>query len=478
MSSCDLVLIMPPNNFSDMIAVEENHHSAYYVHYPHLGLLYLASTCEQAGFRVAIIDALVERLSLGDVVRRVAQLNPRFVGITTTTPTLRVAYLLAEQLHKLPQVPEIILGGPHLTADPEILKVFPCRFALRGESDETFPLLLQALAHGGDWASIEGIVFKEGGDFFVSPKSPLPKNLNAIPFPARHLIPNRAYRNPINALSTTAAITVRGCPFDCTFCSRAVRGVLTTGRSIENTLAELKEIEKHHGIQYVTFMDETFTFSKKYVHAFCEAILQAGLTLQWGAQTRADLVDRELLAHMHRAGCRILSCGVESGSERIRKLLHKPAAEAIYHRFVRLCREVGIQTNTFWIFGHPTETLEELEQTLSLCVRLNPTYASFNITNVFVGAPIYDQLLQEGRIHRSIWDAYTLGKSSLPLYVPEQMTADFLRGKIAEGFRRFYLRPAPILHRVRRWKSLREFSHDLKIFKVLATHYMRKKHAA
>lgn len=478
MSLADVVLIMPPNNFSDMIKVEENHQSSYYVHYPHLGLLYLAACCERAGYKVQIIDALAERITASEVVARVARVSPKYVGITVTTPTLRICYQLCQALQQLPSAPEVILGGPHISSDPEVLKVFPCRLALRGEADETFPRLLRALENHEPLEKIPGLVLSANGDFFAHQISPVVKSIDSLPFPARHLIPNRLYSNPINALPTTSAITVRGCPFDCAFCSRAVRGRKTTAQSITHSLAELQEVQDRFGIRYVTFMDETFTLSKSYVYAFCEGLLKKNIKLKWGCQTRADLVDEEMLKLMKKAGCQLISCGVESGSERIRKLLHKPVPEEVYFRFVALCRKAGLETNTFWIFGHPTETLDDLKKTLAMCVQLGSTYASFNITNIFVGSPIYDQLLREGKIYRKIWDDYTLGRAELPIYVPRGMSEDFLRSQIALAFRKFYLRPGPVVRRMKRWRDLRELRHDIKIFSVLTTHYMRKKIAA
>lgn len=472
------MLIMPPNNFTDMIRVEENHHSAYYVHYPHLGLMYLAAACEQAGMSVMIIDALVEKLGPAAVLERTRRACPKIVGLTVTTPTLRICYRLAKAMRTFDSPPEVVLGGPHVSADPEVLGVFPCRYALRGEADFTFVTLAERLISGKAPGDIEGLVVKEGdldlpaGSVQTDHRQPVIRNLDPLPFPARHLCPNHLYRNPVNSLTTTAALTVRGCPFDCLFCSRAVRGQKTDGRSLGDTMAELADIEERFGIQYATLMDETFTFSKKYVSDFCRAMRESSLRLQWGAQTRADLVSEEMLLDMRDAGCRLISFGVESGSERIRKLLHKPVEEAHYRQAIELCRKAGIETNTFWILGHPTETREELEQTLRFCVELDPTYASFNITNVFVGAPIYDQMLREGKLDRTIWDRYTLGEAELPLYVPEGMTEGYLRAKIAEGFRRFYLRPRPIMNRMRRWASLSELRHDLHIMRVLATQYM------
>lgn len=471
----DIVLILPPNNFTDMINPEKPTNSGFYVHYPHLGLCYLAAMCEKENFSVAIIDAVAENLSLLKIMQKLKMISPKVIGITVTAPTLNIIYQLTQEIKKQLPNTTVVLGGPHISADPEILNIFPINFALRGEADYSFAKLCKFLINNeGSLHNIEGLVYKEDGRLQIFGDLVIISDLSALPLPARHLLNNKLYSNPVCYKTTTSVTTVRGCPYDCSFCSRAVRGNIYNENSVEAIIKELKEIKEKHKLQYVTFMDETFTYNKKRTTTLCEEIINAKLNLVWAAQTRADLVNEDLLEIMKKAGCVNLSFGVEASDENIRENIGKPKNILHYKNLVKMCRDIGIETNAYYMFGHYGETQEDFKNTIELALELDTDYASFNLTNIFPGSPIYKKLLAEKKIKREIWDDFALGKGELPLLIPENLNKEILQKTIATAFKKFYFRKKFFIRKIKSLKGMADILHHLKILKVLLGEYVVK----
>lgn len=418
--------------------------------WPPLGVLYLAAVLEKEGIDVDVIDAFARGLSLKETVEAIKKNSPKIVGISATTLQSRGAVQLAERLKaEFGSNITIGLGGPHISADPHFIDVFPCfDFGVVGEAEITFTRLVKRVLRG---ERLKGIF-----------QSELPHDLNDLPFPARHLINKHDYFEFESPLGTV--LTSRGCPFRCLFCSRASISDRVRQVSPVRVVDEIERIcDEYHG--NFTFVDDTFTLNKKHTVALCNEILNRGLKIKWSCNTRANLLDEELLELMADAGCRVILIGVESGNERVRnEVVRKRVSDEAIKKVVRMCNKVGIEIGSYLMLGFPTETKEELEDTVNFAKRSGVDTMSIHTTTVYPGSDLFDYVLQHDGIdlNEQAWYKYARGEESLetlPLvYVPKGLTIKDLQKLRKKAYLKFYFRPGFIFKRI---------SHDLRSWDAL-----------
>lgn len=459
----DVLLINPPYNFTELVKLQKKKKSrGFYLNYPHLGLGYLAASVRKAGFTVEIIDASASLLTEKEITAKIRQKKPAVVGITVTTPTTPAVYSLIQKIKKIKKPPEIVIGGPHVSALPQSVRWMGARYGFIGEAERGFVKLLNyLLKNKGSLKKIEGLVWVNEGRVLANPNAPI-MDLDSLPFPARDLMENDRYFSPVHSGRITSMLSSRGCPFDCTYCSRPAIGRHLRLRSPENIVQEMKEVVNRLNIVYIEFVDDILTLDKKRMIEVCRQILKENLKVNWGGQTRADQVDFDLLRKMKAAGCQKISFGVETGVEEVRYRLNKRISNERYLKAFRWCRQLGIETNAFVMFGHPQEGWPEMEQSIAFTKKLDPDYAAFYITTIFPGSSLGEMALLEERIRPRIWQDYMLKKASLPAYIPEGLTMIDLERIHRQAFRQFYLRPSYIIKRMRKIKSFSYLKNTLK----------------
>ena len=179
-------------------------------------------------------------------------------------------------------------------------------------------------------SGIKGIIFREGGNLIITPKRESIMNLDSIPFPARHLLPPLSRYRPTPAsyrrLPLGVLITSRGCPQQCAFCDRAVFGNGYRKRSPENVLGEVEELVYKYGAREIRFFDDCFTLDKERTVKICQGLRKIKPKIPWTCLTTVGSVSRELLKEMSSSGCWQVLYGLESGSDRMLKLLKKGAS--------------------------------------------------------------------------------------------------------------------------------------------------------
>jgi anaerobic magnesium-protoporphyrin IX monomethyl ester cyclase len=437
-----VVLINPPHSFAATHRGDKKRKEI--LAYPPLGLLYLATVLAKNNIDVRVIDSPTKGLNILEVISIVESEHPQVVGITSTTPQTRIAVQLAKALkQRLPQTP-LGLGGAHISADPSFIERFPYfDFGVIGEGEITFLSLVKHIIEGN---KVRGIYQGE-----------IPTNLDDIPIPSRYLLNGGRYFMPIHSKKFTSILTSRGCPYDCLYCSRPVVGKHVRYRSAENVIQEIKQCIDRHEIEWFQFVDDTMTLNRENTVNICRELIDKQLNISWGCQTRVDLVDLELLKLMYKAGCREISFGVETGSERVRKMIHKNFSDETVKKAFQWCRDTGVDTTAFFIIGLPTETEEEREQTIKMSQKLPASYAEFHVTTPFPGSDLLPFAPQ------GIWDRYVKDNSlALPILGPSTILYTQKR-----AYRKFYLRPLYILQRLQR--SLRSPRRLLKEIKVGVT---------
>ncbi len=142
--------------------------------------------------------------------------------------------------------------------------------------------------------------------------------MDNLPFPARHLVDNSIYKRPDNGQVQGVIKVSRGCPYHCFFClATPVSGAKVRMRSAENIIAEIKECVEKYNIKNFLFWSDIFNINRDWTIDLCKKIIESGLKITWSANTRANTMDDEMASYMYKSGCRLVSIGVESGSQEI-----------------------------------------------------------------------------------------------------------------------------------------------------------------
>lgn len=341
------------------------------------------------------------------VREQIAQYSPNIVGIhiktSSYTSARNVAKLIKEHDHSIVTV----VGGPHATILPvETARDRYFDFVIKGEGEKTLLELVNAIETQRPFKDIRGLTFLQDSKIVNNHQPPLIDDLDQIPFIERHdLVDREEY--PPHGLGLI--FTARGCPYECTYCaSRKTWGRKVRFRSARNVFEEVKEVYHRYNCRYFKIRDDTFTLNKKRTHEICDLIIQEGLDISWHCDTRADCIDESLVKKMKQAGCDDVSVGIESGSDRILKLIKKGETREQLQEAVTVLKKYGIKVKLFIMIGFPTETEKEMQNTVKFAKQLQPHNITISILTPYPGTELYygstmEREVRDGNLH---WDAF------------------------------------------------------------------------
>jgi radical SAM superfamily enzyme YgiQ (UPF0313 family) len=326
----------------------------------------------------------------------VSQTNPIAVGIQYLTPSKYVVERLASLIKEMDRDIKIIVGSFHPTFCPEEVMQNPdIDFTVIGEGE--IPLLHLAKELKKDspkWERVPGIYYRDGGDGQVrnNPRVNLINNLDELPFPARDLVLNCDY----DLYRVHTISTGRGCPYTCTFCAdRRLWGGNVRRRSVDSVIEELRLLEYTYKIIYVDFADGTFTYDRKYLKAFCNAMINHNLNIKWRCTARYDNLDEDILQLMKQAGCSGLYLGLESGSNRILRYIDKKFTVDKIIKVSKMISDSGIPVATSVLLGLPDEGKEDIEATLEFMKKVKTDVFDINSFIPLAGTLLYDSMSEE-----------------------------------------------------------------------------------
>ncbi len=398
----------------------------------------------EKGYAVKIMESASLGLTFPQTVEGILQAKTDFVGISCTTSSVDNAGKIAQAVKEASPETLIFVGGPHITALPvETFRRYPSfDFGIVGEGERAFTELLETLEGNGDLRKAPSAVFREGLDIIINPRRKFIENLDRLPFPAFDLLPHfpRGYRPPfLNYLWGPCAslITSRGCPQGCTFCDRAVFGNRYRHFS-EGYIVELVgHLKKKYKIRHLVFADDQFTASKVRLMRLCEGLLEKNLEIRWNCDARVDTVDSEMLKMMKKAGCWMVSYGVESGSQEILNRVHKEIRLDQAEETVRRTKEAGLRAKGLFMVGYPEETEETLQKTLDFILRCPFDEINLSILTPYPGTAIYEEFKKQAGF---IEDWSRMNAMNL-LHLPQNLSAEVLAKKYRRILRKFYMRP-------------------------------------
>jgi len=295
------------------------------------------------------------------------------IGFGCTSPQYKHAINLARQIKNNNN--RIVLGGIHPTTLPEKVLSEDCvDSVVVGEGEGAMLQLVQDMNQGYD------INHRSYQTTYIT-------NVNDLPFPDRGVIKNE--RNLIQAyqdegLRITSVLSSRGCPFHCSFCcSHNLWQNKTRFRTSTNILDEIEELVREWDVQFLKFSDDTFTVNKQNVIDFCKHKIERGIKINYGANAHINTIDEEILRYLVESGCQELWYGVESGSPRILKEMHKSTNIQKITEVFKLTKEFGIKTRAYFLLGMPSETIEDINMTERLCDELQPDVVGFTLLAPF-----------------------------------------------------------------------------------------------
>lgn len=443
-----------------------------------IGISYIAAYLLKNNENVKIMDCLANAYTKEEFQKFIKDYNPDLIGITTTTPTIYNALLIAEEIKKIKPEIKIIMGGPHVAALPkESLENENIDVICNGEGEEVMIELINALKSNRPLNGITGIHYKENEKIINTGLRPLIKNLNDLPFPARELLDMNLYRISATRKRTMGRadiiVTSRGCPYKCNFCSKAVFGQSVRYRNPENVIAEVEEVINKYNIKEIQFVDDTLTVNHEHIMKICELILKKNLKFTWGCHSRVNNITDEMFAIMRRAGCRELAFGVESGNQEVLNAIGKRITLEEVRNAVKLCQKNKMLAICGFIIGHIQDTEKTVMETIDFACDVNPDFANFSILTPMPGSDVFEIAKQKGLITGKNYDKFIPISGSMPMQLGNLTPEQLIRyQKLA--YRKFYSRPRYLLRKITKIRSWEDIRQGFTGIKTIIAHQLHK----
>jgi len=403
---------------------------------PSLGLMYLSAALRREGYSVRHIDhTFLER---PDVLAEIERLQPSVIGIYCMITMQDEALSLARQVRDRALT---VVGGPYPSGEPD---TFVDEFDLVavGEGEET---IVQVMQHLDDrrFEDISGLVFKRDGEIVRTTPRVRTKDMSHLPLPYRGDVPNAEYIGYWRKHwkdATTPLMSTRGCPFRCDFCHKSVFGDLFSARPVESVVAEMREIAEL-GYDHIWMSDDLFTLNYKRTFELAEAIEGEHLPLTWECLSRVTHVDRALFEQMHRAGCKRIFFGIESGDANVLKEMKKGITPDQARAAVEACVAAGIKAAGFFMVGYLGETTDSLIRSINFSSSLPLDYVSYTIAYPLPGTGFYERVRERRR--RGEWHKVRHNRLLFNTDFSEnKLRAAILKGAIQHRLNKMRLRPA------------------------------------
>lgn len=408
---------------------------------PHIGLAYLATVTKLKGHEVKVIDIPAVGIDLGEYVDILRSWTPDVVGFSAMTHNIMDAYQFADYTKAVNSDIWTIIGGPHTNAVP-IRTLQECKnlnVAVFGEGEITFPELLE----GNKLSTVDGIAYRSGGKVVKNkPREPI-QDLDSIPFPDWGLFNykedySKAYSYKFREMRYVYSInTMRGCPYDCVFCSPHGLGPGTRFRSAENIFREIKRNMDEYGANFFYLADSNSTLKRTQIEGLCNMILDDGLDIAWKGETHVNAVDNKLLNLMSKAGCELIFYGIESGCDYIQKKIRKRLDLEHVRKVVDESNRAGLKVRAGFIIGLPYDTHSSVKETIAYARTLELEQACFGLLDIYPG-PDLEKMIENGDGGMSYPDGIKPGWDQVERADVNVIVNDLKKDDLLEYFKEAY----------------------------------------
>lgn len=367
---------------------------------PPIGIAYIAAMIRKhTDADVDIIDPTFVKDPEGYVKDRIKSSDYDVIGISLMTSMEKDFKEIVRFIRSDKKKAKIIAGGPHATILPEQTLAHDIDAVVIGEGEETF---LEIVRRGCDFEGVKGVYYKNGDKIVKNEPRPWIEDLDPLPFPDRSLFDMEEYFRHYYQMDTvekgirgTSILASRGCPYRCTYCQPTLDmlfGKKIRYRSVDSMILELKFLKEKYGINAFGLLDDTFIVDRKWVMSFCDELIAQELNLKWQCNVRADLCTEDLLVKMRNSGLARIAVGVESVSRRILEDVYcKGITMEQVENTLRLAHRVGLKVHCYFMIGAPTETREEIMQTIRFSRNRYIDTATFAITTPLPKTYLHDK---------------------------------------------------------------------------------------
>jgi len=426
-------------------------------------------------YKVAVIDAIAERMSWPDFEKKLREYKPRFYVTQMTAPTLtndnygcflaksigaitiafgtHVTPLAVETMRPHPSLDLVLRGEPEVTLR-EVVDTINGRTEFsegtlklyKSCDPEWEPKKAERLPNSDfyDLGHVKGLVWRRGTEIVRNVDRNFIPNLDDLPLPMHHLLPLDKYRTAVLNGSYQFIVTSRGCTAGCVYCIKHVSyqaGLRL--RSPENVVAEI-EMLVGLGVKNIHMYADLFTANRDQVMGICKLIIDRGIKIGFTANSRVDYVDKEMLQMMAKAGCTVLSWGIESANEDILKKARKGTTAERASQSVKWSHEAGIRNLGYFIVGLPGETKETIQETIDFSKTLPLDLAIFHIAAPYPGTPFFFMVMENNWFKPGTrWEQVDMDQSTVLQY--SNLSAEDLEREARRAMREWMFRPGPVI---------------------------------
>ena len=421
-----------------------------------LGLLAIGSVLKRAGHQVKILDLRISNSPDEELDAVMNSFDPQVVGIGVMTIECKYGFIDAAKVKKINPDVTVIFGGPHCSHEPQfILNDSNVDLMVSGEGDLTIVELIETLEKGKDVAGVPGIAYKKNGSYLRTAERPVIRDLDTID-QEYDLVDLERYFNFQSSMDFFPVfrnkrfiplVTSRGCPFKCTYCHDIFDKSIQY-RSPEAVVNEIEYLIKVYGIREFHIVDDVFNVNMKRAKIVLDAIIKRNLNIHISFPNglRADFFDDELIDKMQRAGVYRMALGIESGSQRIQDMIKKDLDINIIYDVVEKLTSSRMSVHGFFMLGFPSETREEMKETIDFACDLGLTTANFSLVIPNPGTDLRQTFIESRESNFEDFSEYTFDAASSN--ASEVEGEDLIKLK-REANRRFYLSAQRLRHVLR-----------------------------
>ncbi len=380
--------------------------------YPPLGILYLNAYLKRKSLDSEVFDTTFSSKSA--FKEYLLQARPSFLGLYVNLMTKLnileiIRFVRSEERLKHTR---IILGGPEVKHHDEAFLRAGADFIVLGEGETTLYDLLTSVdsAFSPFLDTIDGIAFiNMRGEIVRTKEREKIKDIDVLPMPDRKAIDLNKYFaawKERHGYSTASVSTMRGCPYTCKWCSRAVYGLSYRRRSPKLVVEELAWMQQNYQVDGFWFVDDVFTISHKWLAGFAEELMLKGIEIRYECITRADRMNEEVVALLEQTGCFRVWIGAESGSQRVIDLMDRRVQVTQVRDMIHLSQAHGIEAGTFIMLGYPGETEQDIEDTVQHLISSDPDIFTITVAYPIKGTPMYEEV-ESQMLEKLDWETST-----------------------------------------------------------------------
>lgn len=366
--------------------------------YPPLGILYISAYLEKNGYTTMVHDSTFSSRQL--LKERLLREKPDIVAIYTNLMTKLNVLKIIQFIKSTPGMERtrIILGGPEVRNHKENFIKNGADIIVFGEGEDTMLEIVKAYSTGSEpqLKDIAGIAYlHQDGSVCVNGERTLIREIDQLPMPDRAKIDLQRYFDVWKKKHGTSVVnvsTMRGCPYSCKWCSRAVYGTSYRRRSPLLVADEIEWLKAHYEFDMIWFVDDVFTISHRWLKEFADEMKKRKLRVPYEIITRADRVNEEVVQLLQQSGCFRVWIGAESGSQKIIDAMDRRVKVEQVGTMIRLVKSYGMEAGTFIMLGYPQENEQDIKDTLQHLKNSNPNQYTITVAYPIKGTPLYSEV--------------------------------------------------------------------------------------